>query len=75
MAQVVINSDPKNYEQYEYDVNKNLVYLGKNDNTSAGDDDDGWVITKFSYDANYNVIKKKTFTGTWNTRGSLPFGF
>jgi hypothetical protein len=56
----------------EYDDNENIIYLGRHREPKANEDDDGWYIEKFIYDANDNPITARgPELGAWNKRGSL----
>lgn len=63
------------YEQYDidYSVNPkgNCIYIGGNLDTSALDTATNWRITRYWYDEENNVIKKKTKTGAWSDRVAL----
>lgn len=67
----------RNYDKLSDDVTQfdptdgtALLYLGKNSNPDATDDDPNWIIKKFVYSgANLQkIIKKK---GTWSGRVAL----
>lgn len=60
--------------QADYDVRTdgNPIYLGY---AIAGKatSDDAWMIYKFTYDANSQMIVKQTAYGTWTGRASLNY--
>lgn len=67
----------RNYEKLSDDVTlfdptdgSALIYLGKNGDPNASEDDLNWIIKKFYYSGTVvsKIVKKK---GSWTNRASL----
>lgn len=77
MTDPLLSIADRNYDKLSDDVTQfdpidgtALLYLGKNSNPDATDDDPNWIIKKFVYSgANLQkIIKKK---GSWTGRVAL----
>ena len=60
-----------NITEYDYDVNKDLIYKGQNENVSADGSESNWRITKYSYDVDVDLETKQILVGVWNSRTGL----
>lgn len=78
MGESTLSIADRNYDQLSDDVTlldppggtPLLLYIGKNSNPDASEDDLTWIIKKFVYSGSYlqKIIKKK---GSWTNRVAL----
>lgn len=54
--------------QYDYDGSGNMIYLGRNINLTAANDDTDWYIIKYGWDGNGDLIQTRTRTTSWTNR-------
>ena len=66
----IVDSDYKDF-RFDYDENGNIIYIGKNENLDASEDDPTWVLLKFFYDENGNITEIKIKIGAWSQRETL----
>lgn len=70
-VQDVVN-DTQIAADYGSNTDGSPVYLGYAVIGKATSDD-AWIIFKFTYDANMQILTKKTAYGTWDNRASLTY--
>jgi len=56
---------------YDYDINKDLIYKGKNVDVGSDGSESDWKITKYTYDVDVDLTNKQTLIGVWNSRTGL----
>ena len=63
---------------FEYDVDNNLIFLGRAEAGTA-ESDSRWQIRQFTYDGSNNLIKTRlangegNFSFVWNDRAGLEY--
>lgn len=72
MAQILY-TEPYAALRFDFDVDGNLIYLGKHVELSPSSADETWIITKYTYDVNGTITMKQTTVGAWDSRASLPW--
>lgn len=56
-------------EQFDYDVDGNLIYQGATNNPHGADGDDIWAIAKFTYDGSNRLIRTEyRYLVAWDER-------
>jgi len=56
--------------KFEYDVDDDVIYIGKHRNPNAAITDTHWVILKYIYDGSKNLIDIQVAIGAWSLRTS-----
>jgi hypothetical protein len=59
--------------EYDYDVNKDLIYKGYHDNYLADGSESDWIIIKYTYDVDVDLETKQIQTGVWDNRTILSW--
>lgn len=71
-AQIGLNSWWK-IQQYEYDVDNNPIYIGKNAKHDSGDDESSWGIWKLTWTTGNLTLMEGPLTGSWDDRATLSW--
>ena len=57
---------------FEYDANKNIIYIGRHKTPKASTSEGGWYIEKLTYDSDDDPINVKgPEIGVWDKRTTL----
>jgi len=68
-----ITEIPSNMQMFtQKDANKNFIYIGY---AAKGiqESDDGWLIHKFTYDVDNDIVKRQSAYGSWDGRADLTY--
>jgi len=71
-AQRTIEIPSNQKERFEWDANNRCIYRGAAPKGLA-EGSNGWLLIKYTYDANGNLLEKNIAYGNWTNRTSYTY--
>ena len=60
--------------RFAYDSSSNVEYIGQHPMENVDENDEGWLITKFTYSGSDPTRSQGPIKGAWGNRKNLDWG-